>query len=115
MKDSLTKTICFLHSPAIWSATEEKILAACIEEKQKGNKVILVTSMGSKLGAKAIQERVDVYKFRIGALSFLNPLQIGMLVLFIKMKKITDLEFSSSDEKLGKILSTLSLSRSRSN
>lgn len=112
MKDSPTKTICFLHTPSIWTDAEEKILTACKEEMRKGHKVFLVTSMGSQLGARGIQERVDVYKFRIGKMSYLNPFQLAILVLFFKMKKITDVHFSSSDEKLGKILSTLSLSRS---
>ena len=114
MKDSPTKTICFIHSPKGFNEAEEKILAACKEELRKGHKVILITSMGSQLAVKAVEERVDVYRFRIGSLSYLNPLQVGILFLFFQMKKITEAHFSSPDKKLGKILTTLSLSRLRS-
>lgn len=116
MKDSLTKTICFIHSATGWTETEQEILAACKEEMRKGNRVILVTSMASQLGAKAIQERVDVYKFRLGKLSYLNPFKLLVLTLFMKTKSVSSINVTNKDDlKLGEILTTLSLSRSRSN
>ena len=116
MKDSLTKTICFFHSAQGWTETEQQVLAACKEQMRQGNKVILVTSIGSQLGAKAIQEKVDVYKFRMGKLSYLNPLKLLVLTLFLKTKRIDSISTANQDDKkLVEILTTLSLSRSRSN
>lgn len=114
MKDSPTKTICFFHSPRGWGEEEQRVLAACKEEMRKGNKVILIANVHSQLAVKAIQERVDVYRFRLGGLSYLNPLKIGVLAVFLRVKKITAIHFSPADEKFGKLLTTLSPSRSHS-
>lgn len=103
MKGSPTKTICFLHSPQGWTEAEERVLAACKDEMRKGNKVILVANVHSQLAVKAIHERVNVYQFRLSKLSHLNPLKLGILTLFFKMKKIEKIHFSETDKNLEKI------------
>lgn len=107
MKGSPTKTICFFHSPQGWSDTEERILAKCKEEMRNGNNVILVANVHSQLAVKAIHDRVNVYQFRLGKLSHLNPLKLAILTLFFKMKKIEKIHFSEADKNLEKFFKTI--------
>lgn len=105
MKDSPTKTICFLHSATGWSETEQQVLATCKEEMRNGNEVILVTSLHAQLGAKGIQEKLNVYKFRIGKMSYLNPFKILILSIFLKTKRVNAISTSNKDD--GKLVEIL--------
>lgn len=95
MKDSPTKKICFFNSSNAWGESEKWQLMACKELQRKGFKTILVASMYSQLAVKGIQEKQDVYRFRIGKLSFLNPFKIFVFFLFFKLKKIDALVLNS--------------------
>lgn len=88
MKDSLTKTICFFNSNKAWGGGEKWHLNTCKEFQRIGINTILVTNEGSELAKKGMQEGQNTYRFRIGNLSFLNPIKIFVFVLFFKFKKV---------------------------
>ena len=58
------------------------------ELKRRGYNTILVTNLHSQLRKKAVNDKLNVYSFQIGNLSFLNPLKILVLWLFLKSKKV---------------------------
>lgn len=88
MKDSPTKTICFFNSNKAWGGGEKWHLTTCKEFNRRGFKTILVTNLGSEIAKRGIQERQDVYPFRVGNLSFLNPFKILTFFLFFKTKRV---------------------------
>ncbi len=88
MKDSLTKTICFFNSNKAWGGGEKWHLTTCKEFQRRGFKTILVANMGSEIAKRGVLEKQDVYRFRVGNLSFLNPFKILTFFLFFKSKGV---------------------------
>lgn len=88
MKDSLTKTICFFNSNKAWGGGEKWHLNTCREFQRQGLSTILVTNEASEIAKKGIQEGQNIYQFRIGNLSFLNPIKLFIFILFFKFKKV---------------------------
>lgn len=88
MNRSPTKTICFFNSNKAWGGGEKWHFSACKELSRKGYNTILVTHVHSQLRAKATEERLNVYSFHIGNLSFLNPIKLLVLFLFFKTKQV---------------------------
>lgn len=88
MKDSPTKTICFFNSNRAWGGGEKWHLTTCKEFARRGFNTILVTNVDSQIATKGVQDRQNVYRFRIGNLSFLNPFKIFIFILFFKTKKV---------------------------
>jgi glycosyltransferase involved in cell wall biosynthesis len=88
MKDSPTKTICFFNSNKAWGGGEKWHLSTCKEFSRRGFKTILVTNLHSEIGKMGIQEKQDVYRFRVGNLSFVNPFKILTFFLFFKSKRV---------------------------
>ncbi len=88
MKDSPTKTICFFNSNKAWGGGEKWHLSTCKEFSRRGFKTILVTNLHSEIGKMGIQEKQDVYRFRVGNLSFANPFKILTFFLFFKTKRV---------------------------
>lgn len=82
------KTICFFNSNKAWGGGEKWHLTTCKEFSRQGYKTILVTNTSSVLKVRGNEERQNVYPFRIGNLSFLNPVKIFVFFLFFKMKKV---------------------------
>lgn len=82
------KTICFFNSNKAWGGGEKWHFTTCKEFARQGYKTILVTNTSSALKVRADEERLNVYPFRVGNLSFLNPLKIFIFFLFFKMKKV---------------------------
>jgi len=88
MKGSPTKTICFFNSNKAWGGGEKWHFSTALELKRRGYNTILVTNLRSELRNKGVNERLNVYSFQIGNLSFLNPLKLLVLFFFFKSKKI---------------------------
>ncbi len=88
MTDSPTKTIVFFNSNKAWGGGEKWHLTTCKEFARRGFNTILVANMHSQIAVKGIQERQNVYRFRVSNLSFLNPLKIFVFFLFFKTKKV---------------------------
>jgi len=88
MKDSPTKTICFFNTNKAWGGGEKWHLTTCKEFQRLGFNTVLVTNEVSEIAKKGIQEGLNVYRFRVGNLSFLNPIKILIFSLFFKMKKV---------------------------
>lgn len=88
MKGSPTKTICFFNSNKAWGGGEKWHFTTAVELKRRGYNTILVTNLRSQLRDKGVQERLNVYSFLIGNLSFLNPLKLLVLFFFFKTKKV---------------------------
>lgn len=88
MTDSPTKTIVFFNSNKAWGGGEKWHLTTCKEFSRRGLNTILVANMHSQIAVKGIQERQNVYRFRISNLSFLNPFKIFTFFLFFKLKKV---------------------------
>jgi len=88
MKDSPTKTICFFNSNKAWGGGEKWHLSTCKEFSRRGFKTILATNLHSEIGKMGIQEKQDVYRFRVGNLSFVNPFKILTFFLFFKSKRV---------------------------
>lgn len=88
MKDSPTKTICFFNSNKAWGGGEKWHLTTCKEFARRGHNTILVANVHSQIAVKGVQERQNVYRFRISNLSFINPFKIFTFFLFFKMKKV---------------------------
>lgn len=88
MKDSLTKTICFFNSNKAWGGGEKWHLTTCKEFKRRGFNTLLVANHNSEIGKKGVLEKQDVYRFRVGNLSFINPFKILTFFLFFKAKGV---------------------------
>jgi glycosyltransferase involved in cell wall biosynthesis len=88
MSEPTAKTIVFFNSNRAWGGGEKWHLTTCKEFKRRGFNTILVTNMHSQIAVKGIQERQNVYRFRVSNLSFLNPLKIFVFFLFFKTKKV---------------------------
>ncbi|MBA2403418.1 MAG: glycosyltransferase [Bdellovibrionales bacterium] len=88
MKGSPTKTVCFFNSNKAWGGGEKWHFSTAMELKRRGHNTILVTNLRSQLRDKAVNERLNVYSFKIGNLSFLNPLKLLVLYFFFKAKKV---------------------------
>jgi glycosyltransferase involved in cell wall biosynthesis len=82
------KTVCFFNSNKAWGGGEKWHFTTCKELGRRGFKTILVTNQYSELRSKGIQERLDTFSFRIGNLSFLNPIKLLVLALFFKSKGV---------------------------
>lgn len=108
MKENPTKTVCFFNSNKAWGGGEKWHFTAAKELTRRGYTTFLCTNRNSELTKKAIQERVDVYQWIVGNLSFLNPLKIFVLAAFFKAKKVdvvilnlpSDLKFAGLAAKL---------------
>lgn len=87
MKDSLTKTIIFFNSNKAWGGGEKWHLTTCKEFMRRGFNTVLVTNEASEIAKRGIQEKQNVYRFRVGNLSFLNPIKILIFFMFFKSKK----------------------------
>ena len=102
------KTVCFFNTNKAWGGGEKWHLTTAKELERRGYKSILVTHVHSQLKLKAINERLDVYPFNIGNLSFLNPLKIFVMALFLKTKKVDAIICNlPADLKLGGIAAKL--------
>ena len=88
MKDSPTKTICFFNTNKAWGGGEKWHLTTCKQFQRLGFNTLLVTNEVSEIAKKGIQEGLNVYRFRVGNLSFLNPIKIFIFFLFFKTKGI---------------------------
>lgn len=88
MKDSPTKTICFFNSNKAWGGGEKWHFTTCKEFQRRGYNTILVTNTSSQLRIKGNEERLNVYPFSVGNLSFINPIKLFVFFLFFKMKQV---------------------------
>jgi glycosyltransferase involved in cell wall biosynthesis len=88
MTDYPTKTICFFNTNKAWGGGEKWHLTTSKEFRRQGFNTILVTNEASEMAKKGIQEGLNVYRFRVGNLSFLNPIKIFIFFLFFKTKKV---------------------------
>ncbi|MGQ8338860.1 glycosyltransferase [Sunxiuqinia sp. A32] len=95
------RNICFFNSTPFWGGGEKAHLEYAINFKKK-YQVYLVTSKGSILEKKALENGIDVISFEIGNLSFLNYLKIRKLSKLFKQLSIDTIFLNSSpDLKLG--------------
>jgi glycosyltransferase involved in cell wall biosynthesis len=88
MNQSPTKTICFFNTNKAWGGGEKWHLTTCKEFGRRGFNTILVTNEASEIAKRGIQEGQNVYRFRVGNLSFLNPIKIFLFYLFFKSKNV---------------------------
>lgn len=108
MNNQQNKTICFFNSNKAWGGGEKWHLTTCKEFQRRGFKTILVTNMHSQIAVKGIQEKQDVYRFRVGNLSFLNPIKILVMMAFFRMQKVDAVVMNlPSDLKLAGIAAKL--------
>lgn len=85
---SSKKTIVFFNSNKAWGGGEKWHLTTCKEFQRKGFDTILITNEASEIAKRGIQEGQNVYRFRIGNLSFLNPIKIFIFFLFFRTKNV---------------------------
>lgn len=85
---SPTKTICFFNSNKAWGGGEKWHFTTAKEFQRRGFKSLLVTNMRSELGNKGVKEHLDVFRFQVGNMSFLNPVKILVLAIFFKVKGV---------------------------
>jgi glycosyltransferase involved in cell wall biosynthesis len=88
MTNSISKTVCFFNSNKAWGGGEKWHLTTCKEFQRRGFNTILVTNDDSEIGKRGVTEKLNVYRFRIGNLSFLNPFKILTFFLFFKTKGV---------------------------
>lgn len=88
MKGSPTKTICLFNSNQAWGGGEKWHLSTAVELRRKGYNTLLVTNLRSELRTKGVNEKLNVYSFLIGNLSFLNPFKLIVLYFFLKSKRV---------------------------
>ncbi len=86
--DKTKKTICFFNSNKAWGGGEKWHFTTAQEFGRRGYKTFLATNNPSELANKAIQERLEVFRFQVGNLSFLNPIKVFVLAAFFKAKKV---------------------------
>lgn len=84
----MSKTIVFFNSNKAWGGGEKWHLSTCKEFKRRGYNTILVTNIASEIAKKGMQEGQNVYMFRVGNLSFLNPIKLFVFFLFFKLKNV---------------------------
>lgn len=102
------KTICFFNSNKAWGGGEKWHLTTCKEFGRRGYKTILVTNSQSEIATRGIQEKQDVYRFRVGNLSFLNPIKILVMMMFFRSQNIDAIVMNlPSDLKLAGIAAKL--------
>ncbi len=108
MNNPQSKTICFFNSNKAWGGGEKWHLTTCKEFQRRGFKTILVTNMQSQIATKGIQEKQDVYRFRVGNLSFLNPIKILVMMMFFRSQNVDAIVMNlPSDLKLAGIAAKL--------
>lgn len=108
MNNPQSKTICFFNSNKAWGGGEKWHLTTCKEFQRRGFKTILVTNMQSQIATKGIQEKQDVYRFRVGNLSFLNPIKILVMMMFFRSQNVDTIVMNlPSDLKLAGIAAKL--------
>jgi glycosyltransferase involved in cell wall biosynthesis len=96
------QNICFFNSTSFWGGGEKSHLEYAINFRKKNYKVFIITSRGSVLEQKANEQQLPVFGFKIGNLSFLNPLKVKRLANFFVEKQIDTVFLNSSpDLKLG--------------
>ena len=86
--NSTKKTICFFNSNKAWGGGEKWHFTTALEFKKRGYNSLLVTNMRSELGNKGVREYLDVFRFHVGNLSFLNPVKILVIAIFFKVKGV---------------------------
>lgn len=82
------KTVCFFNSNKAWGGGEKWHFTTAKEFVRRGNQVLLVTNMRSELGNKGVRESLNVFRFHVGNLSFLNPVKVLTLAIFFKVKGV---------------------------
>lgn len=108
MNNPQSKTICFFNSNKAWGGGEKWHLTTCKEFSRRGFKTILVGNIHSQIAAKGIQEKQDVYRFRVGNLSFLNPIKILVMMMFFRSQNVDTIVMNlPSDLKLAGIAAKL--------
>lgn len=108
MNNPQSKTICFFNSNKAWGGGEKWHLTTCKEFSRRGFKTILVGNIHSQIAAKGIQEKLDVYRFRVGNLSFLNPIKILVMMMFFRSQNVDTIVMNlPSDLKLAGIAAKL--------
>ena len=88
MNESLTKTICFFNSNKAWGGGEKWHLTTCKEFQRRGFNTILVANEHSKIAQQGVEEGQNVYRFKVGNLSFLNPIKILVFFIFFRSKRV---------------------------
>lgn len=88
MTSSPTKTICFFNSNKAWGGGEKWHLTTCKEFQRRGFNTILVANTQSEIAKKGVEEKQNVYRFKVSNLSFLNPFKILTFFLFFKTKRV---------------------------
>lgn len=88
MTESQTKTICFFNSNKAWGGGEKWHLNTAIEFAKRGFKTMIATNRVSVIGEKGIAAGVEVHRFSVGNLSFLNPITMMKLVKFFKDHRV---------------------------
>ena len=108
MTPDKSKTICFFNSNKAWGGGEKWHLTTCKEFRRRGYKTILVTNTQSVIASRGIEEKQDVYRFRVGNLSFLNPIKILVMMAFFRSQNIDTIVMNlPSDLKLAGIAAKL--------
>ena len=108
MTPDKSKTICFFNSNKAWGGGEKWHLTTCKEFSRRGYKTILVTNTQSVIASRGIEEKQDVYRFRVGNLSFLNPIKILVMMAFFRSQNIDTIVMNlPSDLKLAGIAAKL--------
>ena len=88
MSNSSKKTIVFFNSNKAWGGGEKWHLTTCKEFQRRGFNTILVANEASEIANRGVQEGQNVYRFKIGNLSFINPIKILIFYTFFKSKGV---------------------------
>ncbi len=82
------KTVVFFNTNKAWGGGEKWHLTTCRELKRRGFETILVANDASEIAKRATVEGQNVYRFKVGNLSFLNPIKLFVFFLFFKFKRV---------------------------
>lgn len=88
MSNSSKKTIVFFNTNKAWGGGEKWHLTTCKEFQRRGFNTILVANETAEIAKRGIQEGQNVYRFKVGNLSFLNPIKILIFYMFFKSKGV---------------------------
>ncbi len=88
MKESPTKTVCLFNSNKAWGGGEKWHYTAAKELSRRGYRTILCANRGSELAKKANKDKIDVWEWEVSNLTFINPVKLFVLALFLKTKKV---------------------------
>lgn len=98
MQSKLPKKVFFLNTTRTWGGGEKWHLEHALFLSKTGDEVQMLTQKGSALQERATECGLDVTEFSIRNMSFLNPIKMLHMFLFLRMEKPDTLIMNFSND-----------------